>query len=340
MKIALHYSFQVAEGERSERVMADGLEDIAWADRNGFSAVVFAEHHFMDDGWIPRPMILAAASAAVTKKIRVGTDITLIALHHPVATAEEASVIDNLSGGRFILGVGLGWMPNEYAGFGVPYRQRAAIYERSIGHLRRLLAGEFVSDTTGHHRFENARIRPLPVNPSGVPLWMGAVKDIALPRVARLADAWVMWPGAPLAELARQQKLFLDARAAAGLARPAEQPFRREAFVAETDAKAWTLYAEGLRHEYGQVYRSLHPTYPAHDTIDNLRRWGENMFVVGSPATVAAQLARYEDELGATECLVRCQLPTVPREAVREALQGFGEVIDILARRQRAPQDG
>jgi alkanesulfonate monooxygenase SsuD/methylene tetrahydromethanopterin reductase-like flavin-dependent oxidoreductase (luciferase family) len=334
MKIALHYSLQVAEGERTQQVMADGLEDIAWADRNGFSAVVFAEHHFMDDGWIPRPMILAASAAAVTKKIRVGTDITLIALHHPVAIAEEAAVIDNLSGGRFILGVGLGWMPNEYAGFGVPYKQRAAIYERSIGHVRRLLAGAIVSDTTGHHRFENARIRPLPVNPAGVPLWMGGVKDIALPRIARLADAWVMWPGATLNELVRQRKLFLELRAAAGLPPPSEQPFRREAFVAETDERAWALYAEGLRHEYGHVYKSLHPTYPANDSIDNLRRWGENMFVVGSPETVAAQLAQYEDELGATECMVRCQLPTVSRDAVREALRGFGEVIGILQRRK------
>jgi len=332
MKIALHYSFQVADNERTQDVLANGLEDIAWADANGFSAVVFAEHHFMDDAWIPRPMILASAAAAVTKRMRIGTDITLIALHHPVAIAEEAAVIDNLSGGRFVLGVGLGWMPNEYAGFGVPYKQRAAIYERSIGLVRRMLAGETVSDTEGHHKFENARVRPQPVNPQGVPLWMGGVKDVALPRIARLADAWVMWPGATLAELKRQQVILTERRAASGLGPMREQPFRREAFVAETDQRAWELYAEGLRHEYGHVYASLHPSYPKNDTIDNLRKWGEDMFMVGSPETVAADLRRYEAELGATECLVRCQLPTVSRDAVRESLEGFAEVIRLLDR--------
>jgi alkanesulfonate monooxygenase SsuD/methylene tetrahydromethanopterin reductase-like flavin-dependent oxidoreductase (luciferase family) len=161
---------------------------------------------------------------------------------------------------------------------------------------------------------------------------MGGLQDVALPRIARLGDAWVMPPGNKLAELVRQQKILKEARAAAGLPPFAEQPLRREAFVAETDEKAWELFAHGLRHEYGNVYRPLHPTYPDNDSLDNLRRWGEDVFVVGSPETVAADLQRYQKELAATECLVRFQLPRVPRGAVHECLQGFREVIGILNR--------
>jgi alkanesulfonate monooxygenase SsuD/methylene tetrahydromethanopterin reductase-like flavin-dependent oxidoreductase (luciferase family) len=331
VKIGLHYSFQVAVNERAKEVIGQGLEDIAAADRDGFSSVVFAEHHFLSDGWIPRPLQLAAAAAAITRRMRVGTDIVILALHHPVAVAEEVAVNDILSGGRFIFGVGLGWIKAEFDGFGVPYKSRAAVYERALGLVKRLLKGETVSNDEEPYRFKNAQIQPLPINPN-VPLWMGALNDPALPRIARMGDAWVMPPGNKLAQLVGQQRLLHAAREAAGLAPFTEQPLRREAFVAETDAKAWELFAHGLRHEYGKVYRPLHPTYPDNDSIDNLRKWGEDVFVVGSPQTVADELKRYEAELGATECLVRFQLPSVPGGAVRECLQGFRDVIAILDR--------
>jgi len=330
MKIGLHFSFQVAPEESSSATIRGGLADIAWADANGFSSVVFAEHHFMGDCWLPRPMQLAAAAAAVTTRMRIGTDIVILPLHHPVAVAEEASVADNISGGRFVLGVGLGWMANEFEGFGVPFARRASIYERSIGIVRRLLAGETVSEEEGQYRFRNATLRPLPVNPEGVPLWMGAVRDVALPRIARLGDAWVMPPGASLDVLLAQQQLLLEEREATGLPPLREQPLRREAFVAETDEKAWELYAPGLRHEYGVVYRPMYPDFPENDTIANMRKWGENVFVVGSPETVAAEFRRFGEALGATEVLVRYQLPKISRGAVRDSLHGFHEVLRLL----------
>jgi alkanesulfonate monooxygenase SsuD/methylene tetrahydromethanopterin reductase-like flavin-dependent oxidoreductase (luciferase family) len=332
MKIGLHYSLQIAPGERSSDIIQQALEDIAWADQNGFSCAVFAEHHFMDDCWLPQPLQLAAAAAAVTKKMRVGSDICVLPLHHPVEVAEQAAVVDNISGGRAILGVGLGWAANEYAGLGVPYKQRGAVYERSIGLVRRLLAGETVSDEEGHHRFSNARIRPGPATERGIPLWIAAVQDVALPRVARMGDAWIMWPGGTLANLKRQQKIVADARAAAGLPPMTEQPLRREVFVAETDDRAWAAFADGLRHEYGHVYRSINPGYPADDSLENLKRWGAETFVVGSVKTVTEQLARCRDELGVTEILARCQLPTVPRAAIKDCLHGLTEVIASLAR--------
>lgn len=331
MKIGLHYSFQIAPHEDVAAVIGQGLEDIAAADRDGFSSVVFAEHHFLDDGWLPRPMQMAAAAAAVTKKMRVGTDIVILPLHHPVGVAEEAAVIDILSNGRFVLGVALGWIENEFKGFGVPYKQRAQIYDQSLDIVKRLLAGETVSHQ-GHYSFENARIRPLPVNPDGIPLWMGALADIAIKRIARVGDAWVMPPGTPIADLVRQRKLLTYEREAAGRPPVKEQPLRREAFVAETDEKAWNLFAHGLRHEYGDVYRPLHPTYPENDSIENLRKWGEGKFVVGSPETVAAELKHYEQECHATECLIRFQLPHVPAGAIRECLSGFRDVIRLLER--------
>jgi alkanesulfonate monooxygenase SsuD/methylene tetrahydromethanopterin reductase-like flavin-dependent oxidoreductase (luciferase family) len=329
MRIGLHYSFQVGPTESGQAVVERGLKDIATADGRGFSSVVFAEHHFLEDGWLPRPMLLASAAAAVTTRMRIGTDIVILALHHPVAVAEEAAVLDLMSGGRAVLGVGLGWIEAEFDGFGVPYRQRARVYQDSIGLVRRLLAGEKV-DSDGHYTFRGAQVRPLPVNPDGVPLWMGALEDPGVRRAARSGDAWVMPPGNRLDKLVHQLAVFREAREEAGLPPATEQPIRREAFVADTDAHAWELFAPGIRHEYGNVYRPLHPTYPEDDSIDNLRRWADGLFLIGSPDTVAAELRRYEDELGATECLVRFQLPGIAEEAVADTLEGFAETISLL----------
>jgi alkanesulfonate monooxygenase SsuD/methylene tetrahydromethanopterin reductase-like flavin-dependent oxidoreductase (luciferase family) len=277
-------------------------------------------------------MQMAAAAAAITTRMRIGTDICVLPLHHPVEVAEQAAVLDNLSGGRAILGVGLGWARNEYEGFGVPYQSRGAVYERSIEQVRRLLAGERVDSDEGHYRFKGACIRPPPANPHGIPLWIAAIRDVALPRVARLGDAWVMWPGAGITELSRQKQIVTLERMAAGLPPMREQPLRRETFVAETDARAWEIFADGIRHEYGKVYRAMNPGYPDDDSLDNLRKWGGDTFAIGSPQTVAAQFKRYRDELGVTEVLARFQLPTVPRGAVRDCLEGLREVMAILAR--------
>ena len=328
MKIGLHYSFQTAPGEDRGRIVAGGLDDIRRADAAGFSSVVFAEHHFLEDGWLPRPMMLAAAAASVTSKMRVGTDIVILALHHPVAVAEETAVLDLLSGGRALLGLGLGWMKAEFEGFGVPFRRRARIYERSIGIVRALLRGETVSDD-GHYRLREARLRPPPTRPD-LPVWLGALEDVGVERAARLGDAWIMPPGNRLGRLVEQRELLLEVRDRAGLPAPAEQPLRREAFVAESDDRAWELFAAGLRHEYGLVYRPLHPTYPEDDSTANLRRWGEDMFVVGAPETVAAELGRYEAACAATEVLVRFQLPGVAPGAVAECLDGLAEVVALL----------
>lgn len=331
LRIGLHYSFQAASGESAADVIAAGIDDIAWADANGFSAVVFAEHHFLDDGWLPRPMMLAAAAAAVTSQMRVGADIVILPLHHPVAVAEEAVVLDVLSGGRAVLGVGLGWIEREFDGFGVPYRDRARIYQRSLETVRALLRGETVDAVEGaHHGFNRARVTPRPHNRDGIPLWMGALEDAGVRRAARMGDSWIMPPGTRLDRLLGQRELFDQTRQSVGLTPVTERPLRREVFVAETDAAAWELFAPGLRHEYGTVYRPLHPTYPHDNSIEALRRWGQDLFVVGSPETVAAELERYARALGATECLARVQLPGVSAGAVRDALEGLADVIALL----------
>lgn len=103
------------------------LRQIAWAETIGYDDVWLTEHHFCEDGHAPSILPLAAAVAATTTRIRIGTSVLLLPLHHAVRVAEDAATIDILSAGRFELGVGVGYRPQEFAGLGLSPHDRAGL---------------------------------------------------------------------------------------------------------------------------------------------------------------------------------------------------------------------
>lgn len=115
---------------------AEALEEVAEADRLGFDTVWMSEHHFSGDGFLPSPLVMAAAIAARTRRIRIGTSIMVLPLHHPLRVAEDAAVVDLISGGRLILGVAAGYTEAEFAGFGIDRKQRASRLEEGVDIIR------------------------------------------------------------------------------------------------------------------------------------------------------------------------------------------------------------
>lgn len=133
------------------------LDLIRAAEGMGADAVWFTEHHFLEDGYLPQPLTFAAAVAARTSRVRIGTAILLAALRHPRHTAEEAAVVDLVSGGRLELGIGAGFSQREYDAFGADLRRRYSLTDAAAAEIRRLLAEE---------------VTPPPVQ-DPVPIWMG-----------------------------------------------------------------------------------------------------------------------------------------------------------------------
>ena len=102
------------------------MDQIVMLEGLGLDLVWFTEHHFVEDGYLPSWIPVAGAMAARTTRVRFSSDVCLLPFSHPVRLAEDLAVLDNLSGGRIEVGVGMGYAPHEFRGFGIPLPQRVS----------------------------------------------------------------------------------------------------------------------------------------------------------------------------------------------------------------------
>jgi alkanesulfonate monooxygenase SsuD/methylene tetrahydromethanopterin reductase-like flavin-dependent oxidoreductase (luciferase family) len=144
------------------------LRQIADAESLGIDSVWLTEHHFFEDGYLPQPLTFAAAIAARTERIRIGTAIFLVALRRALDVAEQAALVDLISGGRVELGLGAGYRVPEFEAFGVPIERRYELLEEHASEIKRL--------------WEQGGFTPAPLQQSA-PLWIGSHG----PRGARIA---------------------------------------------------------------------------------------------------------------------------------------------------------
>jgi probable F420-dependent oxidoreductase len=135
------------------------------------------------------PLIALAAIASRTKRVLLGTGVYLLPLRHPLATAKAAASLDVLSGGRLLLGVGLGWISEEYAAMGVPWAERGRIMDEQIALLRALWREERPCFAGDHWKLEGFGFEPKPAN-GGIPILIGGNAPPARRRAVRLGDGW------------------------------------------------------------------------------------------------------------------------------------------------------
>src|SRR5438067_12462356 len=136
------------------------LEQIAYAEELGFDDIWITEHHFVEDGYCPSALVAAAAIAARTTRVRIGTWVLLLPLHNALRVAEDAAVVDNLSGGRLDLGVGLGYRLEEFAAFGVERRHRRGRMDEGCEVIRRAWSEDGWSFEGRHCHLQSVSVYP------------------------------------------------------------------------------------------------------------------------------------------------------------------------------------
>lgn len=130
-----------------EQVFQEFLDEVSYAEELGFDSVWLPEHHFSVYGMLGDTLTMAAAISQRTTRIKIGTAVLTLPLNHPVRVAEQAALVDVLSSGRLLLGLGRAYQPPEFAGFGVPAEQSRAMFEEGLEIIRRVFTEEKVCPT-------------------------------------------------------------------------------------------------------------------------------------------------------------------------------------------------
>ena len=176
------------EPKRSEAHWSELLDHIAWAESIGFESVWLTERHFAN--YAPSPLVLAAAIATRTSTMRIGTNLLVAPLHHPIRLAEDAATVAVLSHGRFDLGIGQGHRDVDFANLGVSLQHRPSLLEETVAILRQAWTGKPFTFFGRRYTIPvAAAVRPVAHTPPRI--LIGATTRPGMARAARLADGFL-----------------------------------------------------------------------------------------------------------------------------------------------------
>ncbi len=300
----------------------DALEEVVRAEDLGVDSVWMEEHHSVTDHYWPSPVPVLAGFATRTSRMRLGTDILVAPFYQPVRLAEDAAMLDVMSGGRFVLGIAIGYKPDEFALYGAALENRGARIEEQLAVMKAIWTQDRVAFHGAYYDVDG-RLEPRPVSRPHPPVWIGGWGDITLRRAATLADNWVPGPTADLARLLAGKRQFLANRRAAGRTEAVgEWPLTRDVIIADTDREARELAEKHIMISYRKEYAGgwRHPFIDASIATD-LDALMKDRFLIGGPDQVVRALRSFVTEYGMTHLICRVFFPGMPHRHIMRELE-------------------
>jgi alkanesulfonate monooxygenase SsuD/methylene tetrahydromethanopterin reductase-like flavin-dependent oxidoreductase (luciferase family) len=315
--------------------IAPEMEDL------GYDSLTVTEHHFQRDGWIPTPLAVLAAVAAVTKRMTLGTNILLAPLYNPVKLAEDIAVVDNISNGRLTVGVAPGYVPEEFAGLMVPYDERVSRFLETMDVLKAAWTNEVFEHSGKHFQIPPTHLSPKPVQDPHPQIWWG----VSGPRLLRLAAergfVFTASPRHTIEEIEEHLGIYQRSAEAVGFTPPAF-PVMKGVFVAETREAAEAVAGPSVTHLFTELYgknsasgaRAL--TNDKGELVEDENTVSfetfKERYLIGTPDDVAEKVRELRDRVGMTELIAWSQLPGINGDQVRSSMQLFArEVIPAFA---------
>ncbi|MFN8497129.1 MAG: LLM class flavin-dependent oxidoreductase [Anaerolineae bacterium] len=308
----------------SRQVYAEVMEHVVLADQLGFETIWFAEHHAAQGGRLPWPLLFIIAAAERTRRVTLGTGVTLIPFYHPLAVAEQIAEADILTGGRFAVGFGSGSAPGDFGAFGVPPALKGERLQAGLEVLLRLWAGETVTERGSHYDISGARLFPLPERPAREIGWLAA----GHPFTATMAGAHdlhlMLARGTPTKDAQALIAAYRAALAAHGHT-AADRRIQRTwmVYVAETDAAARAAIVPSAAFYYQQYLATGRPRLADEANLDAVLALID--CIVGSPATVARELAARAGELGLTDIALHTRMAAISHAETLRSTQLLAE---------------
>jgi probable F420-dependent oxidoreductase len=314
------------------------IEEAVLAEKLGYDHVWTTEHHFYDDAWSPSLLPILSAIAQRTSRIRLGTFIIILPFHHPVRVAEDAATVDIISKGRLDLGVGQGYVVSEFDSFGIPRNQRGSRLEEGVELIRRCFTEENFSFDGKYYPMKNVNLTPKPVQKPHPPIWIAAMAEKSVARVARMGD-----------HLAGSGGVDLQQMYDAGLRRHGHDVAShyiaqlRAVYVAESRKQAWDDAEEHLYYmmtAYDRRFKEAAdlPWSEAVFSRSQVPPPGEMRntpglsffqapLAVGSPDDVVEDLKKYREAGRVTHLVMWMQLPGMPAGKARRSMELFAKEV-------------
>ncbi len=331
MKFGLVYSFQVPPGSdiTHAQLWKDALKEAELAEKLGYDSISLVEHHFLEDGMNPSLLVSAAAIAARTERVRIGTSCYLLPLHHPIETAENAAVLDNISNGRLFLGVAAAYRDEEFNGFGITRDERGPRMDEYLEILKEAWTKDSFSFKGRFYSCDNISVTPKPIQ-RPIPMWFGASGEAGLRRAAAQGFPLVGSNRHHISELEKYYATYRGYLAKYGKSVDVV-PILRNVYVAESDEKAVEESADSMMAVLAGMYgkwakwrpmvddKGRTPDDPAFSSFESHRE----KVIVGSSRSAAQQVEMYSKRLGVDNILCWTALPGMPHEKVENSITLF-----------------
>ncbi|MYF48697.1 MAG: LLM class flavin-dependent oxidoreductase [Gammaproteobacteria bacterium] len=275
----------------------------------GYESFWLPESHFTA-GALPDPLMLLAAAAAGTETIQLGTTSYLLPMRNPLLAAEQVAVLDQLSAGRVLLGVGRGFAPAMLRAFDVAPREKRARFEANLDVMMRAWAGEPIAVEGAD---EPLRLDPLPVQQPHPPVWVAAFGPKALAQAGRLGLPYLASPMETLSSLRANFEAHGRAAVEAGHGDLSVRPIMRTVFIGRSRREV-----EAVRQGLADAGR------PRRDDEADVDDWA----LVGDRGHVAAKFDEYQEVLGATHIVVtRLRIGGI---AEQRLMASIADVLDLF----------
>jgi len=315
----------------------------------GFDGLFVGENHVPEEGvpvehqgaWslTSAPLMLCMAIAALTTRLRVGTSVLVLPIHHAIEVAKEAAAIDAMSQGRLVLGVGMGMEINGFPDYGIPFINRVSLFEEGLEVMRRAWTEERYSFVGRRYRVKNGALNLRPLGVSSIPVWLAARTEAGAKRAARAGNGMVIDAAATLQETRDLVKIYRDL-----CARRGTQPYvvlMRDVCIGESTSAAREKYEAAVvaRIRLYWQWTYLNPKYdPWTKEIRSADEvtWelaATDRMIVGSLSGCVKEIARWRDEIGIDYLMTEFLVPAGGRKQALEDLNIFGrEVIPQFVR--------
>jgi len=283
----------------------------ARAEALGYQSFWLPENHFNPNA-MPDPLMLLAAVAAATDRIRLATTSYLLPFRNPLLAAEQVAVLDRLSGGRVTLGIGRGYAPAMLKAFDVVPGEKRRLFESCLATMRLAWSGAPVP--IGGDETESVVLDPLPVQQPHPPLWVAALGPKALAQAGRLGLPYLASPMETLATLEANYARHAEAARKAEHLPVTTVPVMRTVFVTDSARLADELKARIQREAAGSK------RLPANARV-------EDWTIIGDRAEVSERIGEYRDRLNVSHLIVtRLRIGGVPKAALEASLAMLPEI--------------